>query len=171
MERSLYPTRRIGRLAFLVLLWIVLTFRSSHTWRTGGAMLSFICLMAILLTAASFIPGATSLKLSSHGFIVRTWFREESFRWTDVKEFRLITYRYLGFIPIRRSVGFRFSETYKRNVLRRIAGAIVSFDRILPDNFGMKAQQLVGLLESTRLQALADPANRYAISSDPIVPE
>ena len=171
MERSLNPTRRLGRLAFLVLLWIVLTFRSSHTWRTGGAMLSFICLMAILLTAASLIPGATSLKLSSHGFTVRTWFRDESFRWTDVKEFRLITYRYLGFIPIRRSVGFRFSETYKRNVLRRIAGAIVSFDRILPDNFGMKAQQLVGLLESTRRQALADPANRYAISSDPIVPE
>jgi hypothetical protein len=166
VEKSLYPTRRLGRLAFLVLLWILLTFRSSHSWRTGGAMISFICLMAILLTA-----GATSLKLSSHGFTVRTWFRDESFRWSDVKEFRLITYRYLGFIPIRRSVGFRFSETYKRNVLRRIAGAIVSFDRILPDNFGMKAQQLVGLLESTRLQALADPANRYAISSDPIVPE
>jgi hypothetical protein len=114
---------------------------------------------------------ATSLKLSSHGFTIRTWFRDESFRWSDVKEFRLITYRYLGFVPIRRSVGFRFSETYKRNVLRRIAGAIVSFDRILPDNFGMKAQQLVGLLESIRLQALANPANRYAISSDPIVPE
>ena len=65
VERCLYPTRRIGRLAFLFLLWIVLTFRSSHTWRTGGAMLSFICLMAILLTAASLIPGATSLQLSS----------------------------------------------------------------------------------------------------------
>ena len=171
MEKTLYPTRRFGRLAFLVLLWIVLTFRSSHTWRTGGAMLSFICLMAILLTAASLITGAMSLKLSSQGFTVRSWFRDESLRSTDVKEFRLITYRYLGFIPIRRSVGFRFSETYKRNVLRRIAGAIVAFDRILPDNFGMKAQQLVGLLEATRLQALADPANRYAISSDPIVPE
>jgi len=83
----------------------------------------------------------------------------------------LITYRYLGFIPIRRSVGFRFSETYKRNVLRRIAGALVSFDRILPDNFGMKARQLVALLEEARLQALADPASRYTISSDPIVPE
>jgi hypothetical protein len=181
VERSLYPTRRLGRLAFLFLLWVLVTFRSSNTWRTGGAMLSFICFIAILLTAASFIPGAMSLKLSPHGFTIRNWFKEESFRWTDVKEFRLITYRYLGFIPIRRSVGFRFSDTYKRNVLRRIAGAIVSFDRVLPDNFGMRAQQLVALLESTRLQALADPANRYvissdavnryAISSDPIVPE
>jgi len=79
LEKTLYPTRRIGRLAFLVLLWIVLTFRLFPTWRTGGAMLSFICLMAILLTAASLIPGATSLKLSSHGFTVRTWFRDESF--------------------------------------------------------------------------------------------
>jgi hypothetical protein len=160
---------------------IVVTFGSSHSLRTGGVMLSFICFIAILMTAASLIPGAMSLKLSSRGFTVRNWFKEESFRWTDVKEFRLISYRYLGFIPIRRSVGFRFSDTYKRNVLRRIAGALVSFDRILPDNFGMKAQQLVVLLESARRQALADPANsyaissdplnRYAISSDPIVPE
>jgi hypothetical protein len=45
----------------------------------------------------------------------------------------------------------------------------------------MKAQQLVALLETARLQAMADPANsyvslsdplnRYAISSEPIVPE
>jgi len=168
VERLLQPTKRLGRLAFLFLLWIALTFGPSNNWRIGGAMLSFICFMAILLTAASLIPGAMSLKLSSQGFTIRNWFKEESFRWTDVKEFRLITYRYLGFIPIRRSVGFRFSDTYKRNVLRRIAGALVSFDRILPDNFGMKAQQLVALLELTRLQALADPANRYAISSDPL---
>lgn len=131
-------------------------------------MLSFLCFIAILMTAASFLPGAMSLKLSPQGFTVRNWFKDESFRWTDVKEFRLITYRYLGFIPVRRSVGFRFSETYKRNVLRKIAGAIVSFDRILPDNFGMKAQQLVALLESARLQAVNDPANAYAISSDPL---
>ena len=181
VEKVLQPTRRLGRLAFLVFLWVLVTFGSSKDLRTGGVMLSFIFLIAILMTAASFIPGAMSLKLTPQGFTVRSWFREESFRWTDVKEFRLITYRYLGFIPVRRSVGFKFSETYKRNVLRRIASAIVAFDRILPDNFGMKAKQLVVLLESARLQALADPANsyaissdplnRYAISSDPIVPE
>jgi hypothetical protein len=77
VERSLYPTRRLGRLAFLFLLWVLVTFRSSHTWRTGGAMLSFICFIAILLTAASFIPGAMSLKLSPHGFTIRNWFKEE----------------------------------------------------------------------------------------------
>ena len=181
MERVLQPTKRLGRLAFLFLLWILVTFGLSDSWRTGGVMISFICFMAILLTAASLIPGAMSLKLSPQGFTIRNWFKEETFRWTDVKEFRLITYRYLGFIPIRRQVGFKFSDTYKRNVLRRIAGALVSFDRILPDNFGMKAKQLVALLETARLQALADPANhyvlssdttnRYAISADPIVPE
>jgi hypothetical protein len=181
VERLLQPTKRLGRLGFLVLVWIVVTFGLSNNARTGGAMLSFICFIAILLTAASFIPGAMALKLSPQGLTIRNWFKEESFRWSDVKEFRLITYRYLGFIPVRRSVGFRFSDTYKRNVLRRIAGALVAFDRILPDNFGMKAKQLVALLETARLQAMADPANsyvslsdplnRYAISSEPIVPE
>jgi hypothetical protein len=172
VERCLYPTRRLGRLCFLIFLWIVLTATSSRSWHTGGAMLSFICALGILLTAVSLIPGATSLKLSSHGFTVRKWFKDESYRWTDIKEFKLITYRYMGFIPIRRSVGFTFSESSsKRNVFGRIVGAIASFDRILPDNYGMKAQHLMALLESTRRQAVGDLANRYAISSDPIEPE
>jgi hypothetical protein len=72
VERYLHQTRRVWRLTFLFLVWILLTSRSSNSLRIDGAMLSFICFIAILLTAASMIPGATSLKLSPHGFTVRT---------------------------------------------------------------------------------------------------
>ena len=79
--------------------------------------------------------------------------------------------RYLGFI--HPSFG---GLQVLRNLQEKCASPdrgrdCLSFDRILPDNFGMKAQQLVALMESTRRQALADPANQYAISSNPIVPE
>jgi len=53
----------------------------------------------------------------------------------------------------------------------RIAGAIASFDRNLPDNFGMKAKDLAVLLESYRHQALGADPNRYPIPWPAIEPE
>ena len=159
MERCLYPGRRLGLLFFVCFLWIVVTATSSR--HSGGGMLSFICAVSVIICNVSLIPGAAWLKLDSQGFTVRYWFREDAYRWIDVKEFKLITYSYM-FIPIRRSVGFTFSESYpKRNVIARIAGAIASFDRNLPNNYGMKAHDLLALLESSRRQALGADANRY----------
>ena len=75
----------------------------------------------------------------------------------------------MGFIPVRHSVVFTFSR--KRNIVARIAGAIASFDRILPDNYGMKAQDLLVLLELCRRQAAAPDANRYQVPWPAIEPE
>ena len=75
-------------------------------------------------------------------------------------------------IPVRRSVGFKFSESYpKRNVVSRFVGAIASFDRNLPNNYGMKAKDLAALLESCRRQAVGVDANRYQVPWPAIEPE
>jgi hypothetical protein len=80
--------------------------------------------------------------------------------------------RYLGIIPVRRSVSFRFSESYgKRNIVLRIAGAIARFDRQLPDNYGMKAKELLVLLESCRRQAVGVDTNRYPVLAPAIEPK
>jgi len=134
-------------------------------------MVSFIFAAAAFVSAVSFVPGAARLKLSPQGFTVRYWFKENSYRWTDIKEFKLITLRYMGFIPVRRSVGFTFSESYPRNVLARMASAIASFDRNLPDNYGMKPKELMVLLETCRHQAMGIAVNDYQVSSAPIEPE
>jgi hypothetical protein len=42
-----------------------------------------------------------------------------------------------------------------------MVGAIASFDRNLPDNYGMKAKDLLALLESRRRQAVIGDAYRY----------
>ena len=89
-----------------------------------------------------------------------------------LQEFKLITQYYLGFIPVHRSVGFTFSESYpKRNVLLRIAGAIASFDRKLPNNYGMKSKDLAMLLASYRSQAMEVEVNRSPAPWPAIVPE
>jgi hypothetical protein len=139
---------------------------------SGGVMLSFICAVSVIVWNVSLVPGAAWLKLDSQGFTVRYWFKDNTYRWTDIKEFKLITYRYIGFIPVHRSVGFTFSKSYpKRNVVSRMVGAIASFDRNLPDNYGMKAQDLLVLLESCRRQAMGVDANRYQVPWPAIEPE
>jgi len=172
VERYLYPKRRPGPLFFVFLLWIVLTATSGgRTLHSGGAMVGFICAAGAFVSGVAFVPGAAWLKLGPQGFTVRYWFKESTYRWIDIKEFKLITHRYMGFIPLRRSVGFKFSESYPRNVLSRMAGAIVAFDRNLPDNYGMKPKELAMLLESWRRQATGIGAIGYPVSSSPIEPE
>ena len=163
MERCLYPSRRrVVVLVFGCFLLIMMTATSARIWRTGGAMLSFFCVVGVLMSSVSLVPGAAWLKLDSQGFTVRYWFKDNTYRWTDVKEFKLITHRWMGFIPVHRSVGFTFSESYpKRNIVSRIVGALAQFDRNLPDNYGMKARDLAALLELSRRQAVGVDANRY----------
>ena len=170
MERCLNPGRRRLGLFFGFLLWIVVT---APAVRTGVWMLSFICgVGVIILFGMSLVPGAGWLKLNSQGFTVRHWFQDNTYRWTDVKEFKLITHRYMGFIPIHRSVGFTFSESYpKRNVVSRIVGALASFDRNLPDNYGMKARDLALLLESYRREAVSGAVGRSEVPWAPIEPK
>ena len=173
MEKCWYPGRtwpRVRLLLAVCFLWMVMT--TLRPGRAGGPMVIFICAMGVMMCALSLVPGAASLKLDSQGFTVRYWFKEGTFRWTDVKEFNLITLRYMGIIPVRRSVGFRFSESYgKRNIVSRIAGAIAQFDRNLPDNYGMKAKELLVLVESCRRQAVGAEADHYQVPWPAIEPK
>ena len=153
LERCLYPRRRPLLLLFFCLLWIVVTMTPSR--HPGGAMYSFLFAACIIVFNAWIIPGAAWLKLDSRGFTVRYWFAENTYRWTDIKEFKLLTYRSLGFIPVRRSVCFSFSESYgKRNIVLRVASKIAQYDRNLPNSYGMKAKELLALLELCRRHAV-----------------
>ena len=170
MERCLYPSRRPGLLFYLCLIWLVLTLTSS---RHSGGMLSFICAVGVMVANVSpLVPGAAWLKLDSQGFTARYWFKDTTYRWTDIKEFNVITYRYMAVIPIRRLVCFKLSESFgRRNAVVRLAGAIAQFDRTLPDNYGMKPKDLAALLELSRLQAVGVDANRTQVPWPAIEPK
>src|SRR6185436_11386967 len=121
---------------FICLLAIVVTASSARLRHSGGAMLTFLCAFGVVMSSVSLWPNAAWLKLDSQGFTVRYWFKDQTYRWTDIKEFKLITTRYM-LIPVNRAVGFSFSKSYPRNVVSRFAGAIVQFDRKLHDSYGM----------------------------------
>jgi hypothetical protein len=71
----------------------------------------------------------------------------------------VVTQRALGFIPISRMVGWRYTKDAKRPAILKVTGAILHYDALLPDSYGMKAQELAALMEAWRRQispALAD---------------
>ena len=171
MERILYPKPRVAALVFWSLLLMVLVAASVRNSRSNLGMMMFFCVIAIIFSVVSSRPNASALKLDSQGFTVRFWFKENTYRWIDVKAFKIITTRYMGVIPLSRSVGFSLSDNYKRNVVLKIAGKIAAFDRKLPDNYGMKAKELLVLLETCRRQATANGPISYPISALPIEPE
>jgi hypothetical protein len=171
LEKVLYPKPRTAALLFWSLLLIVLVVASLRNSRSNLGIMMFFCLIAIVFSVVSSRPDASALKLDSQGFTVRFWFKENTYRWIDVQAFKIITTRYMGIIPLSRSVCFSFSDHYQRNVLLKIAGKIAAFDRKLPDNYGMKAKELLVLLEACRRQAAANGPGSYPISAAPIEPE
>jgi len=157
MEKTLYAGSK-WRMAQSAVYGLVSFYFLMKSVRTGYAN-PLPCLVFLFLAVdrgLGFIPGGAFLKLDTEGFTTCYWFRETSYRWRDIAEFRVITYRYLGIIPVRRQVGFRFTESSgKRNLALRIAGAIARFDRALPDTYGMKAKELAFLLDRWRLGSVS----------------
>jgi hypothetical protein len=79
MEKVLYP--RPGRL-------VVLSCASLMLARITTGWLSLIRTLAAMAYGISLLTGASCLKLDPTGFTIRSWFREKTFRWTDIAEFR-----------------------------------------------------------------------------------
>jgi hypothetical protein len=153
MEKIVY-LRSKWRIAQSALCGLLSFYFLTKSFRTGSAnpLPWLVFLFLAVERCLGFIPGGAFLKLDREGFTVCYWFRETRYRWCDIAEFRVITYRYMGIIPIRRRVGFRYTESSgKRHLALRIAGAIARFDRALPDTYGMKAKELALLLDRWRL--------------------
>lgn len=145
------------RIAQSALYGLLSLYFLTRTFRIG--LESWLpCLIFLFLATErclAYIPGGAFLKLDQQGFTACYWFKETSYRWSDIAEFRVITYRYLGIIPFRRVVGFRYTDSSgKRHLALRIVGAIARFDRALPDTYGMKAKELALLLERWRLSGV-----------------
>ena len=162
MEKRLTPSSRRFMIILAVFgLWIM------AIGATAGMLGLLFALALVAAFGAMLLPGAAWLQMDPEGFTVRNFYRDERFRWVDIKEFKVMTYRYMGFIPIYRSVAFTFSEHYpKRNLLLRVASKLAAFDRKLPDNYGMKAQELAKMLEAARLRAVGN----YPVLPSPVEP-
>ena len=66
----------------------------------------------------------------------------------------VVTQRYWGFVPVNRMVGWTYAKSYKRSVLLKASSALVGFDALLPNTYGMKARDLAAFMEAWRPRAV-----------------
>jgi hypothetical protein len=124
-------------LAFAVLGAVIIVANGS-AW--GWAALAFFGLGAIVL-GASLLPGVSELRLDREGFAVRSLFRTGRYRWNDVKSFRPVTIPPSGTVR----VGFDFSSNV-RPAAAWLSGSLAGVEACLPDNYGLRPQELANVL-------------------------
>jgi len=129
---------------------------SVQIWLSWGCV-GFFGLCAALF-AVRLLPGASYLKIGPLGIEWCMLWRKHSTAWSGIQEFGVAQIDIpLGIIPNRRrKIGLTLLpdriEYEKHQWLKTIGKALVGFDDVLPDNYGMKPEELVVLLEEKRRQ-------------------
>jgi hypothetical protein len=89
---------------------------------TGWAAIIFFGSGAIAF-AALLLRGSAYLKLTTEGFIICSLFKPHFYRWHEVDRF------VVGRIVTRKSVGFNYSDSYRRlQSLRKFNSSLVGFE-------------------------------------------
>ena len=127
-----------------------LTFTVVGIWLAiHGETAGWFCLVIFglgsLVFAALLIPGIAYLRIHREGFTVHQFRREDSFRWIDVREFRVAR------IGLNKMVVFDFAEAYDRLPrLRKIVSGLTSAEGALPDSYGLTPEQLAAIMNETK---------------------
>jgi hypothetical protein len=137
-------------------------FIHSHRAKPSDVWIAYACIIFFglcgLVFAVQLLPGSSFLKIGKDGFEFRALWRGTSLRWSDVEEFGVAEFTlYHAGIPLKhRMVGFRFSPSCKQRskhlALRRVNEALVGYEAALPDNFGMKHEELARLLNQKKME-------------------
>lgn len=103
-----------------------------------------------VVAVMQFVPGSSFLQLTPEGFTMRTMWRSQFYRWSDIEQFGIAEVHSGG--QLHTLVGFDFSESYPgegmrmRNLNRRLSG----FEASLPDNYGWKHGDLAAHLNTLK---------------------
>ncbi len=100
---------------------------------------------AIVFLIQIIFPNSSYLKITEKGIEIRSLFKSSFMPWKIIEGFEL------GLIPIRfrrkKMIMINFDKTYnKQNFGRELAKSMTEFEGGLPDNYGMKHEELINLL-------------------------
>jgi len=130
--------------------------KTSDAWTAYGSIIFFgLC---SLVSAIQLLPGSSFLKIRKEGFEFRALWRETSCSWSDVEKFGVaeFTTYHAGIPQKHRMVGFRLSHSSHRPSkhlrLRRLSEALVGYEAALPDNYGMKHEELASLMNQKKME-------------------
>jgi hypothetical protein len=106
----------------------------------GWVIIIFFGLCALVFIL-QLLPNTSYLKLTEEGFEVRSLFRSNMTKWSEVKGFRT------GYISVNKTVTFDYTKNHtKQQNGKKLAKALAGTEGALPDTYGMKASELARLM-------------------------
>lgn len=148
LPMRLQPRRlkTIGLLAICI-AFVVVGFLMSGKEPVMGYLCVGLFGLGIPVFLAQLLPGRSYLELTKNGFTVASPFRRTTIKWQDVAGFAVAT------ISRNQMVGWRFSKAYAGQATsRKLSGALTGVEGVLPDTYGMKAEELAGLMNGIKNQ-------------------
>ncbi len=155
MELTLRPSR----LRYLLFI----TFFAGFV--AGGALMvragnpkgwAAILLFGVLMVVCCMLllPGSTYLKLDPTGFTICSLFRVHSIRWYEVDSFEAANGPKINFVVINFST---FGQG--QQFARKLAVALGRHDVLLPDTYGLSAEDLAAVMNDWRERWAASTAS------------
>lgn len=144
---TFYPSKLKNILLFLAcLMFVFLALLMNKT----EELFYWLCLLffgsgAVFFVLQILYPHSSFLKISEKGIEMRTVFRSSFLPWEVIKNFEIgtIYYRFGN----KKMIVINFEDSYnKQNFGREIARSMTSIEGALPDNYGMKYEELVKIL-------------------------
>ena len=142
-----------------VLLAVCCGFVAVGVWMVkSGEEMGYLCAgffgLGIPVSLVQMLPGSTGLRIDASGFTVTNLYRKWAVPFSDIQEFFVVVLpasRRRG--VLNEMVGFNYVPGYDRaRAGRALAQALANCEGALPDTYGMKAREMVDLLNE-RLRA------------------
>lgn len=155
----LYPSRRkLLVLAFIAALFVaggllMIAKNDKYGW---GAVLFFG--LGLIVFCVQMLPNAAYLKLDRDGFQIAHMFRRQAWRWQNVGDF--MRFNPLEDFPMSTSANglIFFTDKAAGAPAPKKLNALITSGRnaMLPDRYGLPADELVSVMEKWRERASAD---------------
>lgn len=146
--RVLHATRGKWVRVFVVMavffaIGLMPSYQRDHPF-AAWSTLAFCGPGSLFALAQVFVPAARgTLTLDAQGFVVKTFGRSHRTNWADVAGFGVIH------ISGARMIGLVYHSGYRRQrAARQIASGLTGVEGAIPDNYDVKGDELVALLES-----------------------
>lgn len=143
-------TLRPSRLKSAILFVVCLLFVITGVWMVrNGESMGYLCggffALCLLVFGLQFHPKASYLHLTPDGFTLCSLFRAHTVRWVHVREFAVI------YVGPNRMVAWNFMPDHPpTGHARAISKSLSGYEAALPDTYGLKPEELAGLMENLR---------------------
>ena len=154
-----HPRKRTWALVFLVsavffgIGFLIISDPGASSDRFWAHVCSAFFGLCALVSLIQFVPGSSFLRLTPEGLTVRTMWRSQFYRWSDIERFGVAEFGG-GFGKRHRMVGLELSTSHspsgKAQTLMSINRSLTGFGGALPDNYGWDYAELAAHLNTLR---------------------